>query len=140
MIRCIEEEIVERKHHLRGRSKSKSKEIRMIDLRGSRIEKLVCTSKEGDMKKREIWNDNKFSFWHISIMVTWLISLVGWSIEFSINAKEGDCWNMIEKIIIKDIEEGKLMIKNVFNHCFVTDVKNSIWWNDNFLYDPSTII
>ena len=31
------------------------------------------------------------------------------------------------------------LIKNVFNHYFVIDVKFSIFWNDNCLYDPSTI-
>ena len=46
---------------------------------------------------------------------------------------------MIEKIIVEDVEEGKFLIKNFFNHFFVTDVKPTICWNDNFLYDPSTI-
>ena len=46
---------------------------------------------------------------------------------------------MTEKIIDEDIKEGRLLIKNVFNHCFVTDVKAAICWNDNCLYDPSTI-
>ena len=67
-------------------------EIKMTDLRGS--------SSEGKIQK-----GNKFSFWHltyyfnlVSIFLTWLISQFwfGWSIWFIINAKEGDCWNMIE--------------------------------------------
>ena len=39
---------------------------------------------------------------------------------------------MIEKIFVEQV-------KNVFNHCFVTDVKPAICWNDIFLYDPSII-
>ena len=50
MIRCIEGEIEKGKQQLRGRSKSE--EIRMIDLRRRRIEKIVCISKEGDMIHR----------------------------------------------------------------------------------------
>ena len=36
------------------------------------------------------------------------------------------CWNMIEKIIIEDIEEERLLIKIFFNHCFVIDVRPAI--------------
>ena len=43
-------------------AKRKKQKRRMTDLRGSRIEKLVCISKEGNIKKREIRNDNKFPF------------------------------------------------------------------------------
>ena len=43
---------------------------------------------------------------------------------------------MIEKIIDRRMME---LTKNVFNHYFVTDVKPAICWNDNCLYDPSTI-
>ena len=35
-------------------AKREKQKKRMKDLRGSRIEKLVCTNKKGDMKKREI--------------------------------------------------------------------------------------
>jgi len=31
------------------------------------------------------------------------------------------------------------MVKHVFNHCFVIDVKLATCKNDNFLSDPSTI-
>ena len=31
-------------------AKREKQKQRMVDLRGNRIEKLVCTSKEGDMK------------------------------------------------------------------------------------------
>ena len=46
MIRCIEANKVEKKI-VAKREKQKQ---RMADLRGSKIEKLVCTNKEGDMK------------------------------------------------------------------------------------------
>ena len=46
---------------------------------------------------------------------------------------------MIEKMIVEDIKEGRLLVKNVFNHYFLIDVKPTIFWNENLLYDPSTI-
>ena len=46
---------------------------------------------------------------------------------------------MIEKIIVEDIKEERLLIKNDFNHYFVIDVKPTIFQNENWLYHPSTI-
>ena len=43
---------------------------------------------------------------------------------------------MIEKIIDKRMME---LVKNVFNHFFVIDVKLAICQTDNFLKDPTTI-
>ena len=42
----------------------------------------------------------------------------------------GIYWNLIEKIIF---EKGILLKKNFFNHCFVTNVKPTIFWRDNCL-------
>ena len=87
--------------------------------------------KEEDMEW--IWNDIKFSFWHIGLMVTKLISVANWSVWFAINAKEGDCWKWLKRSLMMEL------VKNVFNHYFVIDVKLSICRNDNCLNDPSTI-
>ena len=43
---------------------------------------------------------------------------------------------MIEKIIDRRMME---LVKNVFNNCYVIDVKLSICKNDNFLNNPNTI-
>ena len=47
---------------------------------------------------------------------------------------------MIKKIIIEEAKreivvskEGRFLIKNVFNHCFVIDVKPAIFWDENCL-------
>ena len=61
------------------------------------------SAKEGDMIQIGRYEmKTSFSFWHTSIMVTRLISLISLSTWFAINAKEGDCWNMVENIIIEE--------------------------------------
>ena len=43
---------------------------------------------------------------------------------------------MIEKIVDRRMME---LVKKVFNHCSVIDVKLAIFQNDNCLHDPSTM-
>ena len=54
------------------------------------------------MDMKWICNDNKFSIWHKNLVVTKLISLTNRLVWFAINAKEGDCWKMTEKIIVEE--------------------------------------
>ena len=76
----------------------------------------------------------------VSILLTWLVSyyFVGRSVWFAINAKEGDCWKMIEYCLRRRLLKKECLCM-CFNHYFVTDVKPTICWDDNCLYDPSTI-
>ena len=64
----------------------------MIDLRGSNTENW----RTNVMFIFFLAFDSLFSL--VSILLTWLVSqyLVGRSVWFAINAKEGDCWKMIE--------------------------------------------
>ena len=65
----------------------------MIDLRGSSTENW----RTNVMFIFFLAFDLLFSL--VSILLTWLVNqyLVGRSVWFAINAKEGDCWNMIEE-------------------------------------------
>ena len=56
--------------------------------------------KEGDMEW--ICKDNKFSIWHINLIVTKLIIITNWSVWFAINAKEGDCWKWLKRSLIEE--------------------------------------
>ena len=65
-----------------------------------------------------------------------LLDLMDCSVWFAINAKEGDCWYLIEKSSFV-YKEGDFWMS--FNHFFVTNVKPTYWRQDIYLSDLSNI-
>ena len=74
---------------------------------------------EGVMRNEEL------RFWIYIVFLLWIYEFL---YELMLeNDWKDHCWRMMK------------LIKNVFNHFFIIDVKPAICWNDNFIYDPSTI-